>query len=110
MSQTATLTPQQRSTARRAVIASSMGNTLEWFDIIVYASFAVVISQLFFPAAEGVTGLLFTFGAFATSYLVRPLGALVLGSYAERNGSRSLFLYGALNYPIGGPPFCFVTG
>jgi hypothetical protein len=38
------------------------------------------------------------------------LNLFVLGSYAERNGSRSLFLYGALNYPIGGPPFCFVTG
>ncbi len=44
-----------------------MGNALEWFDIIVYASFAVVISRLFFPTADGVTALLFTFGAFATS-------------------------------------------
>ena len=89
MSQTATLTPQQRSTARRAVIASSMGNALEWFDIIVYASFAVVISRLFFPEAGGVTGLLFTFGAFATSYLIRPLGALVLGSYSDRAGRKA---------------------
>ncbi len=86
---TPTLTPQQRSTARRAVIASSVGNALEWFDIIVYASFAVVISRLFFPEADGVTGLLFTFGAFATSYLIRPLGALVLGSYADRSGRRN---------------------
>ena len=85
---TATLNPQQRSTARRAVVASSVGNALEWFDIIVYASFAVVISRLFFPEAGGVTGLLFTFGAFATSYLIRPLGALVLGSYADRSGRR----------------------
>ena len=89
MTQTATLTPGQRSTARRAVIATSMGNALEWFDIIVYASFAVVISKLFFPAADGVTALLFTFGAFATSYLIRPLGALVLGSYADRSGRKN---------------------
>ena len=89
MTQTATLTPEQRSTARRAVIATSMGNALEWFDIIVYASFAVVISRLFFPAADGVTALLFTFGAFATSYLIRPLGALVLGSYADRSGRKN---------------------
>jgi MHS family proline/betaine transporter-like MFS transporter len=89
MTQTATLTPGQRSTARRAVIATSMGNALEWFDIIVYASFAVVISRLFFPAADGVTALLFTFGAFATSYLIRPLGALVLGSYADRSGRKN---------------------
>jgi MHS family proline/betaine transporter-like MFS transporter len=89
MSTTATLTPEQRTTARRAVVASSMGNALEWFDIIVYASFAVVISKLFFPAASGVTGLLLTFGAFATSYLIRPLGALVLGSYADRRGRKN---------------------
>ena len=89
MSATATLTPEQRTTARRAVIAASTGNALEWFDIIVYASFAVVISRLFFPEAGGVTGLLFTFGAFATSYLIRPIGALVLGSYADRRGRRS---------------------
>jgi MHS family proline/betaine transporter-like MFS transporter len=71
------------------VVASSVGNALEWFDIIVYASFAVVISKLFFPDASGVTALLFTFGAFATSYLIRPLGALVLGSYADRSGRKN---------------------
>ena len=86
---TAEITPAQRSTARRAVIASSMGNALEWFDIIVYASFAVVISRLFFPEAGGVTGLLLTFGAFATSYVIRPLGALVLGSYSDRSGRKN---------------------
>ena len=75
--------------ARRAVVASSIGNALEWFDIIVYASFAVVISRLFFPDTDGVTALLFTFGAFASSYLIRPLGALVLGSYADRAGRKN---------------------
>jgi len=88
MTATATLSPAERGTARRAVVASSVGNALEWFDIIVYASFAVVIAKLFFPDAGGVTGLLLTFGAFATSYLIRPLGALVLGSYADRRGRK----------------------
>ena len=59
------VTPQQRARAKRAVIASSVGNALEWFDIIVYASFALVISKLFFPTTEGITGLLLTFGTFA---------------------------------------------
>jgi MHS family proline/betaine transporter-like MFS transporter len=89
MTATTTITPEQQRTVRRAVVASSMGNALEWFDIIVYASFAVVISRLFFPESDGVTGLLFTFGAFATSYLIRPLGALVLGSYADRSGRKN---------------------
>ena len=89
MTQTVVPTAEQRQVVRKAVVASSLGNALEWFDIIVYASFAVVISKLFFPATSGVTALLFTFGAFATSYLIRPLGAVVLGSYADRRGRKS---------------------
>ena len=84
-----TMTVEESAVARRAVVASSIGNALEWFDIIVYASFAVVISRLFFPDTDGVTALLFTFGAFASSYLIRPLGALVLGSYADRSGRKN---------------------
>ncbi len=45
MSQTATITPEQQRTLRRAVVASSVGNALEWFDLIVYASFAAVIAK-----------------------------------------------------------------
>ena len=81
-------TAEQRSRAKRAVIASSVGNALEWFDIIVYASFALVISKLFFPSGNGVTGLLLTFGTFALSYVIRPLGAMVLGSYGDKAGRK----------------------
>lgn len=81
-------TPEQTRIARKAVIAASLGNALEWFDVIVYASFAVVISRLFFPEGSGATGLLLTFGTFAISYLVRPIGAIVLGSYADRAGRK----------------------
>ncbi|CAL8900250.1 MFS transporter [Kocuria varians] len=84
------VTHEQRVTARRAVVASSIGNALEWFDIIVYSSLAVVISKLFFESdgIDRVTGTLLTFGTFAVSYLIRPLGALVLGSFADRHGRR----------------------
>ncbi|GAA5594879.1 Proline porter II [Kocuria rhizophila] len=84
------MTPKQRRTARRAVVASSVGNALEWFDIIVYSSLAVVISHLFFESESvgRVTGTLLTLGTFAVSYLIRPIGALVLGSYADRHGRR----------------------
>ena len=84
------VTGDQRATARRAVVASSIGNALEWFDIIVYSSLAVVISQLFFESESvgRVTGTLLTLGTFAISYLIRPIGALVLGSYADRHGRR----------------------
>ena len=85
----AATTDEQRRVATKAVVAASIGNALEWFDIIVYASFAVVISKLFFPETTGVTALLYTFGAFGVSYLVRPLGAMVLGSYGDRAGRKA---------------------
>lgn len=90
MSTTATpVTPEQLATARKAVISSSIGNALEWFDIIVYATFAVVIAQNFFPDQSGYIGLILTFATFAISYVIRPLGAMVLGSYADRRGRKA---------------------
>jgi len=80
-------TPERLAAARKAVISSSIGAALEWFDIIVYASFAVVITQQFFPDA-GEYGLLYTFATFATTYLIRPLGGMVLGSYADRTSRK----------------------
>ena len=82
-------TPVRRAAARKAVISSSIGAALEWFDIIVYASFAVVIAQNFFPEQDGVFGLILTFATFATTYLIRPLGGMVLGSYADRKGRKN---------------------
>lgn len=80
--------PEAVARARKAVIASSVGNALEWFDVIVYSSFAVVISELFFPEVSGFAALMFTFLTFAVSYLVRPVGAAVIGSWADRHGRK----------------------
>ncbi|MDA3623965.1 MFS transporter [Saccharopolyspora oryzae] len=83
-----TVTPERIAAARKAVISSSIGAALEWFDIIVYASFAVVIAKNFFPEGSGSSGLLLTFATFAISYVVRPLGGLLLGSYGDRHGRK----------------------
>jgi len=95
------VTPEQRARAKQAVIASSVGNALEWFDIIVYASFAVVISKLFFPSVDGVTGLMLTFGTFALSFVIRPLGAMVLGNYADKAGRKKALTLTILLMMIG---------
>ena len=89
MSATTTITPQQLQAARKAVISSSIGAALEWFDIIVYATFATVIAKNFYPDSDPVFALILTFATFAISYLVRPLGGMVLGSYADRKGRKS---------------------
>jgi MHS family proline/betaine transporter-like MFS transporter len=93
--------PEQVSRARRAVIASSVGNALEWFDIIVYASFAVVISAEFFPKMSGFAALMVTYLTFAVSYLIRPIGAAVIGSYADRAGRKNALSFTILAMMVG---------
>ncbi|GAA0947320.1 MFS transporter [Pseudonocardia zijingensis] len=86
---TATATPAQLRAARKAVISSSIGATLEWFDIIVYATFATTIAAVFYPDSDPLFALILTFATFTTTYLIRPLGGLVLGAYADRHGRRN---------------------
>jgi len=71
------------------VAAASIGNALEWFDILVYGYFAVVISRQFFPATDETTALLLAFATFGTSYLIRPIGAIVLGAYGDKAGRKA---------------------
>lgn len=84
----AAVTPERLAAARKAVISSSIGAALEWFDIIVYASFAVVIADNFFPDDGGNLGLMLTFATFAISYLIRPLGGMLIGGYGDRHGRK----------------------
>jgi MFS transporter, MHS family, proline/betaine transporter len=70
----------------RLVIATSVGNALEWYDIAVYGYFAVYISKAFFPNSDPTISLLLTLGTFALSFLTRPLGGVILGIYADRHG------------------------
>src|SRR5450830_1843354 len=73
----------------RAVISSSIGNALEWFDVLIYGAFAVVIAKLFFPTGNDSVSLLVTFATFGVSFFMRPLGAIVLGAYSDRVGRKA---------------------
>jgi MHS family proline/betaine transporter-like MFS transporter len=70
----------------RIILAGSIGNALEWFDLVVYGFLAVTIARLFFPARTEAISLMLTLGTFGISYLIRPLGGLALGSLADRAG------------------------
>lgn len=74
---------------RKAVIAASTGNALEWYDFTVYALFAVYIGQNFFKNEDPTVQLLASFIAFGIGYIARPLGALILGSYGDRKGRKA---------------------
>lgn len=79
--------------SRKAVAAASMGNALEWYDFTVYALFAVYIAKNFFPGGDDTVELIKSFLAFGLGFLIRPLGAVVLGIYADKAGRKAaLFL------------------
>src|SRR5580692_3147568 len=71
------------------IIAATIGNVLEWFDFLVYGYFAVTIAEVFFPAGNPTISLLITFGAFGLAYLVRPLGAIIVGTYTDKHGRKA---------------------
>jgi MHS family proline/betaine transporter-like MFS transporter len=76
------------SQVRRAVIASVIGNGLEWFDFLIYGYFAKTISHVFFPVSNAFLSTVLTLATFAIGFVVRPLGGIVLGAYADRVGRR----------------------
>jgi MHS family proline/betaine transporter-like MFS transporter len=78
-----------RPTLTRIIVAASLGNALEWFDFLVYGYFAVAISKVFFPTGSETASLLAAFGTFSVSFLVRPLGAIVIGAYTDRSGRKA---------------------
>jgi MHS family proline/betaine transporter-like MFS transporter len=85
----------------RLVVATSIGNALEWYDIAVYGYFAVYISKAFFPNDDPTTSLLLTFGTFGLSFLVRPIGGVVLGAYADRHGRKVSLMISIVLMTIG---------
>lgn len=85
----------------RAVISSSIGNALEWFDILIYGAFAVVIAKLFFPTDNDTVSLLLTFATFGVSFFMRPLGAVILGAYSDRVGRKAALTVSILLMTIG---------
>src|SRR5579871_947582 len=84
------MTTEQPYHARRwrAVAAASIGNAFEWFDFIIYGFFAVMIARLFFPAGNEAAALLLSFASFGVTFVMRPLGAVVLGEIADRHGRK----------------------
>src|ERR1700732_550879 len=80
--------PKEKSITR-LVVAVSIGNALEWYDISSYGYFAVYVSRAFCPNSDAAIALLLTFGTFVLAFLVRPIGGVVLGAYAGRHGRKA---------------------
>lgn len=104
---TDTPTPMSAAKTRRLIVASSIGNALEWFDFVAYGFFAVTISKLFFPVGDETVSLMLTFATFGLSYLFRPLGAILLGWYGDKVGRKPALLV-SLSMTVGGTLICTV--
>lgn len=76
----------------RVVFAACFGNALEFYSVTVYAFVAVTLSPIFFPHNDPAVSMLLTFGMFGISYLVRPIGGIVIGAYGDRKGRRAALL------------------
>ena len=74
---------------RRIVLAATIGNTLEWYDFLVYGLLAVTIAKLFFPTGSELSSLLLSMATLGVGLAMRPVGAIVLGIYADRVGRRA---------------------
>lgn len=70
----------------RAIVAACIGNTLEWYDFVLYGIFAVQIAHTFFPQQNEYTSLLAAFITFGVGFLARPVGAAIFGAYADKAG------------------------
>jgi MHS family proline/betaine transporter-like MFS transporter len=73
----------------RAIVAASVGNMLEWYDFTVYALFAAYVARNFFPGEDQSLNLLKAFLAFGLGFVVRPIGAVLIGNYGDRAGRKA---------------------
>ncbi|MCP4382085.1 MAG: MHS family MFS transporter [Hyphomicrobiales bacterium] len=78
--------------SRRSLAGIVGGNTLEWYDFIAYGSVAPLLAKAFFPTTSQSVGLILTFAIFASGYVARPLGGLLIGYVGDRLGRRRALL------------------
>src|SRR6185295_11815998 len=78
-----------RPTRIKAVFRVATGNFLEMYDFTVFGYYAAAIGRTFFPKSSEFASLMLSFATFGVGFLIRPLGALVLGAYMDRRGRRA---------------------
>jgi MHS family proline/betaine transporter-like MFS transporter len=76
--------------ARKAVLATAVGNAMEWFDFGIYSYLAVTIGRVFFPELNGPAQLVYSFATFAIAFLVRPIGGFFFGRLGDRLGRKKI--------------------
>ena len=79
--------------SRKAVIASTIGTAIEWYDFFLYGTAAgLIFGKLFFPNADALTGTLAAFGTYFIGFVGRPIGAAIFGHYGDRIGRKATLI------------------
>jgi MFS family permease len=85
--------PDHRRQLRRAVLASTIGTTIEWYDFFLYSTVTgLVFARLYFPRADPFVGTLEAFGVYAVGFFARPIGAAIFGHYGDRLGRKAALI------------------
>ena len=101
---------EHRAQLRRAIIASAVGTTIEWYDFFLYSTVTgLVFAKLYFPKADPLVGTLDAFAVYAVGFAARPIGAAIFGHWGDRLGRKSaliatLILMGAATFLVGVVP------
>ncbi|HEY1983394.1 MAG TPA: MFS transporter [Xanthobacteraceae bacterium] len=85
--------PTHRRASPRDIVAAVLGNGLDWYDVTVYGYVASIISRQFFPSDWEWGAVLSTYAIFAVSFIVRPVGGVIIGRYADIVGRRAMMMW-----------------
>ncbi len=84
---------EHRRHLRRAIVASTIGTAIEWYDFFLYSTVTgLVFAPLYFPNAAPLAGTLNAFGIYAVGFVARPIGAAIFGHYGDRLGRKSALI------------------
>ena len=93
MSSTAANSPAIRTNRLRALAASTVGTTIEWYVFFLYGTAAaLVFPKVFFPGDTAYSGVLLSFGTQFVGFAARPIGAMVFGHYGDRIGRKATLI------------------
>ncbi|GAC1345335.1 MAG: MFS transporter [Candidatus Dormibacteria bacterium] len=85
--------PEAARNLRKAIVASTVGTAIEWYDFFLYGSAAaLVFPKLFFPKSAPLTGVLISFAIYAGGFAARPVGAAIFGHYGDRIGRKATLI------------------
>jgi MFS family permease len=84
---------EHQSALRRAVIASTVGTTIEWYDFLIYSTVTgLVFNKVYFPGSDPWVGTLQAFGVYFIGFVARPIGAAIFGHYGDRIGRKATLI------------------